>query len=49
MQKATHIFFFSKNIGIYALFSDQNFNDLLTNDIIKFEKLGPSGSLPLVH
>ena len=33
--KATHIFF-SKNISVYAIFNDQNFNDLLTNDIVSF-------------
>ena len=32
--------FFSKNISIYAIFDDQNFNDLLTNDIVSFEQLG---------
>ena len=38
--KATHIFF-SKNISIYAIFSDQSFNNTLTNDIISVEQLGP--------
>ena len=32
---------FSKNISIYAIFSDQNFNDTLTNDIVSFEQLFP--------
>ena len=32
---------FGKNITIYAIFSDQSFNDTLTNDIISFEQLGP--------
>ena len=36
---ATH-FFFSKNISIYVVFNDQNFNDTLTNDIVSFEQLG---------
>ena len=37
--------FFSKNISIYAIFNDQNFNDMLTNDIVSFEQLcGPSVS-----
>ena len=27
--KATHIFFFSKNISVYAIFNDQRFNDTL--------------------
>ena len=34
-------FFFSKNISIYAIFSDQSFNDTLTKDIVSFEQLGP--------
>ena len=38
--KATHIFS-AKNISIYAIFSDQSFNDTLTNDIVSFEQLGP--------
>ena len=38
--KATQIFF-SKNISIYAIFNDQNFNDTLNNDIVSFEQLGP--------
>ena len=38
--KATHIFF-RKNISIYALFNDQSFNDMLTNNIVSFEQLGP--------
>ena len=39
-SKATHIFFI-KNISVYAIFNDQSFNDMLTNDIISFEQLGP--------
>ena len=27
---------FNKNIGIYAIFNDQNFNDSLTNDTVSF-------------
>ena len=38
--KATHIFF-SKNISIYAIYNDQSFNDMLTNDIVSFEQRGP--------
>ena len=38
--KATHIFF-SKNISVYAIFNDQSFNDMLTNDILSLEQLGP--------
>ena len=33
--------FFKKNISIYAILNDQSFNDLSTNDIIRFEQLGP--------
>ena len=33
--------FFSKNISVYAPFIDQSFNDMLTNDMVSFEQLGP--------
>ena len=33
--------FFSKNISVYAIFNDQSFNNILTNDIVSFEQLGP--------
>ena len=46
--KATHIFF-SKNISLYAIFNDQSFNDLLTNDIVSFEQLGPGRQRVWVH
>ena len=32
---------FSKNISVYPVFNDQNFNNTLTNDIVSFEQLGP--------
>ena len=38
--KTTHIFF-QQNISIYAIFNDQSFNDMLTRDIVSFEKPGP--------
>ena len=38
--KASHIFF-SKNISVYAICNDQSFNNMLTNDIVSFEQLGP--------
>ena len=37
---ATHVFF-SINICVYAIFNDQRFNDTLTNDVVRFEQLGP--------
>ena len=40
LKKATHIFF-SNNISVYAMFNDQSFNNMLTNDIISLEQLGP--------
>ena len=40
MQKLL-TFFFSKNISINAILSEQSFNDTLTNDIVSFEQLGP--------
>ena len=39
MQKL--LTFFSKNICIYAIFNDQSFNDILINDMVSFEQLGP--------
>ena len=38
--KATHIFS-AKNVSMYSIFSDQSFNDTLTNDIVSSEQLGP--------
>ena len=38
MQKL--LTFFNKNIRVYAIFNDKNFNDTLTNDIVSFEQLG---------
>ena len=38
--KAIHIFFFSKNFSIYAIFNDQSFNDTLTDVIVSFEQIG---------
>ena len=35
-----YLHFFSKNISVYAIFNDQS-NDMLTNNIISFEQLGP--------
>ena len=37
--KATHIF--SAKILAYAIFNDQSFTDMVTNDIVSFEQLGP--------
>ena len=39
MQKL--LTFFSKKIRVYAIFDEQRFNDMLTNDIASFEQLGP--------
>ena len=40
--KCSH--FSSKNISVYALYNDQSFDDILTNDIVSFEQLGPESS-----
>ena len=32
---------FSKNAGVYTIFNDQSFNDMLSNDFGRFEQLGP--------
>ena len=47
MQKL--LTFFSKNISIYAIFDGQSFHDMLTNDIISFEQLGPGVLHPFQH
>ena len=39
MQKL--LTFLQQNISIFAIFNDQNFKDMLTNDIVSFEQLGP--------
>ena len=39
MQKL--LTFFSKNICVNAIFNDQSFNGMLSNDIVSFEQLGP--------
>ena len=33
--------FFGKNISVYNIFDDKSFNNMLTNDIVSFEQLGP--------
>ena len=38
---ASYSLFFSKNFRVYAIFNEQIFNDMLTNDIVSFEQLGP--------
>ena len=37
---------FQHNISVYAIFNDQSFNEMITNDIISFEQLG-AGTLML--
>ena len=39
MQKLL-TFFFGKN-SVYAIFNDQSFKDILTNNIVSIEQLGP--------
>ena len=31
----------NKYVSICSIFNDQSFNDMLTNDIVSFEQLGP--------
>ena len=40
MSSKSYSHFFSKNIRVYAIFNDQSFNNMLTNDIVSFEQLG---------
>ena len=37
--------FFSKKFSVYAVFNGQSFNHTLTNDIVRFEQLGPESGL----
>ena len=41
-QVQSYSHFFSKNFSLYAIFKDQSFNNILTNDIVSFEQLGPT-------
>ena len=41
LKKNIVVFFFSKNISVYAIFNDQSVNDTLNNNIVSFEQLGP--------
>ena len=40
MQKLL-TFFSAKILALYAIFNDESFNDMLINDIVSFEQLGP--------
>ena len=39
MQKL--LTFFQQNISVYGIVNDQSFNEMLTNNIVSFEQLGP--------
>ena len=41
--------FFKKNISVYAIFNDQSFIDMLTNNIVSFEQLDPDLELLLTQ
>ena len=38
MKCRSYSHFFSKNISVYAILNNQNFNDTLTKDIVSFEQ-----------
>ena len=40
MQKLL-TFFSAKTLAYMPIFNDQSFNNMLTNDIVSFEQLGP--------
>ena len=46
--KATHIFF-SKKFQHICVSLDLNFNELLTNDVVSFEQLGPGEFVQMRH
>ena len=41
LQMQTTRLLFSKNISVNAIYNDQSFNDMLTNDFVSFEQLSP--------
>ena len=45
----SYSYFFSKNISIYVIFDEQSFSNMLANDIIGFEQLGPGCSFTGFH
>ena len=44
MQKL--LIFFSKKFQHICVSLDVNFNELLTNDVVSFEQLGPGNNIP---
>ena len=44
MQKL-HIFFSAKNINVFAIFQDRNYNITFANNLLSFEQLGPEKML----
>ena len=48
VKKCEYSHFFTKNISVYAIFNDQNFNGPLTNNTVSFEQLGPDFSQPQI-
>ena len=49
MSSFCYSHFSSNSISIYAIFDDQRFNNMLTNDAISFEQLGLSVLQPFQH
>ena len=41
MQKLLTFFFAAKNINVFAVFQERNFNIKLTNNFVKFWTTGP--------
>ena len=39
VQKILTFFFSAKNINVFAIFQDKNFNTMLANNFVKFEQL----------
>ena len=40
LKKCEYLLQISKNMSVYAIFYNQSFNDMLTNNIVSFEQLG---------
>ena len=48
MSSLASLIFFSKNVSVYAIFNDQSFNDMLTNNIIMLPTLKKLGGILLL-
>ena len=43
------IFFSAKNINVFAIFQDRNFNVMLANNLVSFEQMSPDLGKSTLH